>query len=253
MSLPDLLAAATFDGAHLNAAIGDHWLQGRTAYGGLSAAIALAAVKAHYGDLPPLRSAQIAFVGPLAGSVHATPHLLRRGKNSAFVACDVTSADGVGLRALFLFMAARASTIAYGSLPAPVTDAPETNLVDPEKMPPGFLANFDMAHWIRRDAGYVRWARLRDRAALDPEVELLVIADALPPAAMALAPQWGPFSTTSWQLNLVTNQVRTTDGWWLLDADTHYAGDGASSQSMTIWNRSGSPIATATQSVALFI
>ena len=63
--------------------IAPEWLQGRTAYGGLSAAIALASAKAGYADLPPLRSAQIAFVGPLSGDVTATPALLRRGKNSA--------------------------------------------------------------------------------------------------------------------------------------------------------------------------
>jgi len=70
---------------------------------------------------------------------------------------------------------------------------------------------------------------------------------------MALAKAWGPVSTTTWQLNLVTDLPVTRDGWWLLGANTLHAGNGSSSQLMTIWNRDGAAVATATQSVALFV
>jgi acyl-CoA thioesterase len=62
-----------------------NWLQGRTAYGGFSAALALHAAKAAVPDLPPLRSALIAFIGPLSGTVEVSATLLRRGRNAAFV------------------------------------------------------------------------------------------------------------------------------------------------------------------------
>lgn len=240
-------------GDGFRATIGDHWLQGRTAYGGASAAMALMAVKAAFADLPPLRSAQIAFVGPVSGEVTMAPQLLRRGKNSAFVGCDVIGSDGVGLRALFLFMASRESAIDHLDLVPPSYDPPEADPVDPETLPQGFLRNFDLAGAAERNAGFVRWARLRERDGIDAEVELVAIADALPPAAMRLAKQWGPISSATWQLNFVTDAPATRDGWWLLGADTLHAGHGSSSQSMTIWNRDGDPIATATQSVALFV
>ncbi len=249
MTLPQLSS----DGPVYRATIEDNWLQGRTAYGGASAAVALAAIKAAVPALPPLRSAQIAFVGPLAGEVTASPVLLRRGKNSAFIACDVTGSDGIGIRTLFLFMGSRDSAIAHLDLPAPDAGEPEDDLVDPSKLPQGFLANFDLSNWGNKSAGFVRWCRLRERDGLDPEVELIAIADALPPAAMGLAPAWGPISTTTWQLNLVTDAPATRDGWWLLSADTQHAGKGSSSQTMTIWNRDGEPVATAQQSVALFV
>lgn len=252
MSLPALLSATRFDGTTLSADIGDDWLQGRTAYGGLSAAIALHAVKAAVPDLPPLRSAQIAFVGPLAGTVRATPVLLRRGKNSAFIDCTVAGDEGCGLRALFLFMARRDSAIAHNALAAPPVPLGEDR-VDPSKVPQGFLSNFELSVWHADNGDVCRWVRLRDRDGLDPETELVCVADALPPAAMTLAKQWGPISTTTWQLNLVTDAPATADGWHLLEARTLYAGDGNSSQDMRIWNRNGSKIATATQSVALFI
>lgn len=249
MSLPKIER----DKDDYRATLGDHWLQGRTAYGGASAAIALSAIKAAFSDLPPLRSAQIAFVGPLAGNVRATPTLLRRGKNSAFVSCDVIGSDGIGLRTLFLFMASRESAINFLDLPAPDAGAPEERPVDPDKLPQGFLRNFDLSHWADDPNGFTRWVRLQDRADIDPEIELVTIADALPPAAMSLAKAWGPISTTTWQLNLVTDAPTTRDGWWLLGAKTLQAAHGSSSQNMTIWNRDGEAIATATQSVALFI
>ena len=240
------------DGDGFVATIGDEWLQGRTAYGGLSAAVALAAIQATYADLPPLRSAQIAFVGPLSNEVRAVPALLRRGKNSAFVACDVSSGDDIGLRTLFLFMASRPSAITHLDLTAPdfaLTDA----RVDPVKVPQGFLKNFELSPWEMADGTVRRWVRLHNREGIDPAVELIAVADALPPAAMTLAREWGPISTTTWQLNMVTDHPVSDDGWWLLEARTLHAGDGSSSQTMTIWNRDGEPVATATQSVALFI
>ena len=253
MSLPSVERDGELDRGGFCATIGDGWLQGRTAYGGASAAIALAATKAVFTDLPPLRCAQVAFVGPIAGRVRLMPTLLRRGKNSAFIACDVTGSDGLGLRAMFLFMASRDSAINYENLTAPPHDVPEIDAVDPATRPQGFLSNFDFARGARRDAGYLRWARLRDRSNVDVETELLVIADALPPAAMIFAKDWGPVSTASWQINLVSDAPFTCDGWWLLGADTLHAGHGSSSQMMTIWNHDGNAVATATQSVALFV
>ncbi|CAM3040883.1 Thioesterase family protein [Sphingomonas antarctica] len=250
MSLPEILAAATFDGATMRAEIAEGWLQGRTAYGGLSAAIALAAAKAGLPDLPPLRSAQIAFVGPLAGVVTATPTLLRRGKNSAFVGVDVVGESGVGLRALFLFMAPRESAIAHDDLPAPAIPLPDAPM-DSERLPQGFLRNFDVMPWDRGKGTIRAWRRLRERAGLDPEIELMAIADALPPAAMSLIDGWGPISTTTWQFNVI--EAAAGDGWFLLEAVANHAAHGASVQAMNLWNHEGRAVATATQSVALFI
>lgn len=250
MSLPQILDTAQFDGTTLTAEIGEHWLQGRTAYGGLSAAIALAAAKAALPDLPPLRSAQIAFIGPLAGAVTATPQLLRRGKNSAFVAVDVIGEGGIGLRALFLFMSPRESAIAHDDLTAPSLPLPDTAVT--ATAGPGFLANFEVMPWQRGKGSFRAWRRLRERHNLDPEIELVAIADALPPAAMSLIEGWGPISTTTWQLNVI-EAGSGTDGWFLLEAVTDHAADGASAQYMAIWNHGGRAVATATQSVALFI
>jgi len=51
---------------------------------------------------------------------------------------------------------------------------------------------------------------------------------------------------------LLTPTPVTRDGWWLLSAQSDYAKNGCSSQSMMIWNADGQPIAQGMQSVAIF-
>lgn len=254
MSLPALLAAATPDDTSLVARIEPQWLQGRTAYGGLSVALAYAAARRIADDLPPLRSVQVAFVGPLADLVSADPVLLRRGKNSAFIGCDVGGEAGLGLRAMFLFAASRPSALAWSDLaPPPQYDRMKGDVRGVAQNIPSFIANFEV--FDSGDAprhGFRRWMRLRERDGLDPVLEVIAIADALPPAAVALAREFGPLSTMTWQLNFVTDAPTTDDGCWLVESLTLDVGAGISSQAMTIWNRAGEAVATATQSVALF-
>jgi acyl-CoA thioesterase len=94
--------------------------------------------------------------------------------------------------------------------------------------------------------------RLTERDGLDPMIELVAIADCLPPAALKLVGGPAPVSSMTWQLNLLGPTPRTRDGWWLLRAAADYAKDGSSSQSMGIWNTDGTPVAEQVQSVAIF-
>jgi acyl-CoA thioesterase len=236
--------------------IPDGWLQGRTSYGGLSAALALHAAQQSDDDLPPLRSAQVAFIGPLSGDVVIRASRLRRGRNAAFVQADVESAAGLGLRATFVFMSAVESALDYQVGGAPDFPHPQPG----DKTFRGtsavaFTQNFELLD--RRDgtlgpAEWLRWARLDQRDGLDPMVELIAVADCLPPAALKLIGGPAPCSSMTWQLNLLGPRPQTTDGWWLLRTDTDYAKAGSSSQAMMIWNADGQPVAEQIQSVAIF-
>jgi acyl-CoA thioesterase len=236
--------------------IPDAWLQGRTSYGGLSAALALHAAQCSDVDLPPLRSALVAFVGPLSGDVVIRATRLRRGRNAAFVQADVESAAGLGLRATFVFMGAVESKVDYQ-----VGRAPDFPVPTPEQATfkghsaVSFSQNFELLD--RRDdtvgaAEWLRWVRLNERDGLDPMVELIAVADCLPPAALKLIGGPAPVSSMTWQLNLLGAAPVTTDGWWLLRASADYARDGSSSQQMAIWNSAGDPVAEQLQSVAIF-
>mgnify|MGYP000397930698 CR=1 FL=1 len=235
--------------------IPDAWLQGRTAYGGISSALALHAAQQSDSDLPPLRSAQVAFIGPLSGAVTIRAQRLRRGRNAAFIQADVESEAGLGLRATFVFMGPVASTVDHqaGTTPEFAPPTPETTVYHGFKGV-SFTQNFDLLD--QRDGlgptEWLRWVRLKEREGLDPMVEIMAVADCLPPAALKLIGGPAPVSSMTWQLNLLTPVPTTRDGWWLLRASSDYAKDGSSSQAMAIWNTDGTPIGEQTQSVALF-
>jgi len=250
----EILAAATPIEGGFRAQIPSDWLQGRTAYGGLSSALALHAAQGIEPDLPPLRSAQVSFIGPLSGAVRVTATKLRRGRTAAFIQADIVSDAGLGYRAVFVFMAEQPSRVELKgglarTLPPPAADA--KLYTGPDEF---FTGNFNFLDLkAPGEAEWLRWARLRDPAGIDPMVEVLALADALPPAAFKLfGKDFVPLSSVTWIVNLLTPTPATTDGWWLLSAETQHAVNGGSSQSMMVWNADGVPVAQGMQSVAIF-
>jgi acyl-CoA thioesterase len=257
MSLPDTLSTIRRIDDGFAAVVPDDWMQGRTSYGGFSSALALEAARNLAPDLPPLRSAQIAFVGPLAGEVEVRARILRRGRNASWVSAEIASAAGVGLVATFVFMGAVESSLHLHEVPAPAGwIAPEDAVRFPEGRGPGFSLHFDRAFGLPRSEQKLPeltwWVRLKDREGLDPMVELLLCGDALPPGVLPLMEARTPLSSMTWQVNLLTPLPQSRDGWWLLRAAGNYAEKGCSSQDMAIWNADGTAVAVGMQSIALF-
>lgn len=254
-ALATLLATAQSIDSGFAVDIPTGWLQGRTAYGGLSSALALHAAKLCEPDLPPLRSALIAFVGPLSGRVTVTAEKLRRGRNAAFIETTIRSEAGLGYRATFVFMRDVPSTIAHDQLKPSPHGPPlaDTPLFTGE--PDFFTGNFNF-HDLKSGvsgAEWLRWGRLIDRDGLDPETALIAVADGLPPAAFALLrDNRVPMSSLTWIVNVLVPRPTTTDGWWLLHTRTDRAIGGYSSQHMTVWNAEGQPVIDAMQGVAVF-
>jgi len=256
ISLKNILDSAVPTETGFNAAIPETWLQGRTAYGGLSSALALNAAQRCEPDLPPLRSAQVSFIGPLAGAVTVTATKLRRGRTAAFIQADVASEAGLGLRATFVFMSDQPSRIDYDagvSVDRKPPASGEKLYTGPEEFFTGNFNFLDLKDPALGEADLLRWARMREHDALDPMVHLMAVADGLPPAAFKLLGKgFTPVSSLTWIVNLLTPAPTTTDGWWLLQAKSGYARNGCSSQEMRIWNADGQLMAEGMQSVAIF-
>ncbi len=256
--LPALIAALVpGDDGSARVTIPANWLQGRTCYGGVSAALALHVARQAAPDLPPLRSAQVAFVGPLAGTVTIRARLLRRGRNAAFVHAAIEGEAGLGLSATFVFMRPGESVIDHAAAPAAPVPAPgPDDQVSGGIAAVAFTQNFafvDRPAEAHGPAEWLRWVRLEDREGLDPEIELVAIGDCLPPAALKLVTgKPMPLSSLTWQIDLLAPAKASAGGWWLLGATTDHARNGGSSQRMTIWDNGGAPVAAQMQSVALF-
>ncbi|MES2781285.1 MAG: thioesterase family protein [Pseudomonadota bacterium] len=256
MNLASLLAQFTPGATTHRISIPPTWHQGRTSYGGLSSVLAYQAAKMAANDLPPLQSAQIAFVGPLWGDIEISAHILRRGKNTAFVQAEIMGSDGVGLMCNFIFMNRRQSHLDYANVAAPKFP-PIPSGENVRSGPPEFFTGHMQYPDKRLELGLATnrlasWHRLTEHEGLDHIAELICIGDALPPSAMGLMTEKGMVSSMNWQINMLTDVPTTENGWWFLSSETHHAGNGASSQYMTVWNSRGEAVLTGMQSVAIF-
>jgi acyl-CoA thioesterase len=236
------------------------WRQGRTLYGGLSAALCLEACVRSFPDLPPLRSAQIAFVGPAAEDLRIRAAVLRQGKSTTFVTADLTSAGQAATHATFCFGAARASTYLRHAARAPEAPAPAA-LPDyfPLDRRPAFAQHYEVKLAAggppvsgAKDGDILLWARHADAAAPANAVSLLALADVPPPAAFSMFTAPAPISTMTWTIDFLDDAALSSGGWKLLRSTAQTIRDGYSAQTMAIWDDAGTAIALGQQTVAVF-
>lgn len=239
--------------------IPDDWMQGRTTYGGLTAALCLQAALPVSGGRP-VRSAQVAFVGPVSGDVTCQATLLREGKNTVFASVRMHGADGVAAEAILAFGTHRESALDFTHLPAPkVTQPEETPSYFGDHGRPAFTRHFNMrlASGSRPLSGTPHadvslWMRHKDPAFAPGPVSLLAIADAPPPAAMSMLTEPARISSMTWMAEFLTDRIETEGGWFLARHVADTAQDGYSSQAMTMWNAKGQPVLVGRQTIAVF-
>lgn len=245
----------------VEAHIPENWMQGRATFGGLTAALSFQAALGLVEDIP-IRSAQVAFVGPVGGDVSIKPTLLRQGKNTAFVSVDITAESGVTAQSIFAFGKARESAIHFDDMPMP--DVPAPSDIEPFFKPglprPGFSSNFDMriALGDRPVSGSDQksiglWMRHTDPDTPQDATAILAIGDAPPPAVMSMFKQPSRISSMTWMAEFMTDDIQTDpEGWFFAQHTAQLAKDGYSSQSMRLWNRQGEPILVGRQTIAVF-
>jgi len=247
------------DESSYKAEITQSWMQGRTTYGGLSAAICLAAVTKSFPDLPPLRSAQINFIGPVGGEVNIETKVLRQGRSVAYVSAEMFGEKGLATSAVFCFGAARDSKLNDDFIDTPnVPSVEESEDFFKQKQGPGFTSHFDCLSAKggfpasgSAESEHFIWVRHKDKSATDLAA-LIGIADMPPPAVLPMFTEFAPISSMTWMFNIMNNNTATEDGWWLMRTAAEYAHQGYSSQDMQIWNRAGELVLTGRQNVAIF-
>ena len=253
------------DGAKgYRAKIPTSWMQGRTAYGGLTTGLAMRAVMRAFDDLAPLRSVMVSFLGPVTEEPVFIPHLLRRGRSVTHISVDVVCDGQIGARIALVFGAGRDSEIEVtsqgtGAIATPKACEPFTP-PQAEGFVPAFFLRFDtrLIDGARpvtgADTGYIHcWSRHKDERSRGDLSSLLAIGDVLPPAALSMAKRLAPVSSVTWMFNLLTDDPQTKDGWWRVDTRISSAQNGYSSQIMNVWNTDGELVAQGQQSVAIFL
>ena len=260
MTLSDLLASRRPAGAGFSIDIPESWTQGRTVYGGLSAALCLQAALDRVEPERALRSALVSFVGPASESVEVTAEPLRSGRNATSVRASLAQDGAPATEALFTFAAPRPSQLDRSGLKQTIPPpGPEAAALTFPPAAPAFTARFEFVPVFggapfsgAAEPDQAFWVRHRDRAMFGHPLEILSLADALPPAIAATLSEFRPVASMTWMIDLLAAAPSTEEGWWLLRSRADHAADGFSSQDMTVWNAAGEMIARGRQMVAVF-
>ncbi|WP_114522440.1 thioesterase family protein [Altererythrobacter sp. ZODW24] len=258
MSIKNFLDGLKREGDAFVTADGGDWMQGRTMYGGASSLLAYAAATRTFTDLPPLRAAQVGFVGPVGAESTTTARILRQGRSVTQVETEIHSNGALAHRGLWLFGSAREANAEYPAgppepRPLPVDQAEELPF---SNVAPSFIGQYE----IRRaqessgkgDPIVRRWFRLKDREGLDPIAEMVLVGDTLPPGSMRQMQRRGPISSINWSFNILDTEPVTHNGWWLAETAGEHAADGFSSERLKLWNSDEKLVMTGFQCAAIF-
>ena len=241
--------------------LGEDWLQGRSSFGGLQAAMAVVAMRALLPADLPLRVLQTTFVGPVpAGELAVSARLLRAGKNVSHVEARIEVAGETACLLVGVFGAARDSQIALRLAAAPPPKAPDASFPFPHLpgLTPAFLQHFRMA-WAEGTAPFTGSQATATRiwlqhveASGNAEADLVALADVIPSPALSMLKKFAPASSLTWTLELLEPAAPQGEGWWRADTEMHSARDGYVAQTSMLHAPDHRVVALARQAVVVF-
>lgn len=252
-----LVSAQRADGA-LTVNVSDGWLQGRSLFGGLQAALALEAMRAVYAGGAPLRTLQVSFMAPVPpGEVRVQAQLLRSGKSTSHVQAQIVDGAQVLCTAIGIFGTARES---------PVKLAPAWAAVDgkPREFPyvpgvtPSFTQHFSV-RWLRGGMPFTGATQPENVIEIDmrdggyaSEAHVLAIADFIPPLALSLLKKPAFGSSMTWMIEFLADPSGLPLQGWRMDAEMTAAGEGYTSQTGLLWGPDRRAVALSRQSMVVF-
>jgi acyl-coenzyme A thioesterase PaaI-like protein len=258
-SFSALMQTAKEDAGAVTVDVPGDWMQGRSVFGGLQAAIALRSMR----SLVPasvLRTLQATFVAPVAeGPVRATAAVLRSGKNATHVEARIVEGAATLAIVIGVFGAPRSSSVSVTPSQPPIEAGKIFDFHYVPGVMPSFVQHFD-ARWLEgmppftgsTSRQHVVEIRMRDEGPAT-EGHVVAIADFIPPLALTHLVAPAPGSTLTWMLELLDHRaLHLPLAGWRVDAELASAGDGYTSQSVMVWGPGGAPVARSHQSMLVF-
>lgn len=262
MNYSELLARTELGPDSATQELTPDWLQGRTAFGGWQAALAVQAMRQAVGAEAPLRTLQVNFIGPVEpGRVTATAEPLRQGRSATQAEARILSDGQLRFQSVGIFGRARDSRLQERpEAPAPihaldgVEDVPYL-----EGISPAFTQHFRM-RWAdgglpfsgARHGNAQIHVKFRD-SGLDTEAHVIALADAIPPTAICMLEERTMISSMNWTLELIAPEAAIgRDVWVRFDAELTAARDGYGWQNASLWTETGELVALSRQCVAIF-
>ena len=242
------------------------WSQGRTTFGGLSAALALTRMQQQAGR-QPLRSVSLSFCAPLttdtAFSING--QILQTGRSVTHIESSIIQNAQLCVRLNACYGQQRDSAIRVAQ-PHPPAGA----VGNGQRMPfisgitPEFTQHTELAFvsgglpFSNSPHDHLRgWMRFREGDAAMTSAHVVALTDAWPPVMLQKLSTPSPCATVTWNLELVTppeqlaTPLRSTDWLWY-EADIRHAHDGYGYTEARIAAADGTLLALSRQLVVIY-
>ncbi len=246
-----------------------NWAQGRTVYGGLTAALIFDCMQREVladkpDEMRPIRYLNLSFIGPLLTDevLEIAVEMLRAGRSASQLVAKVIQNDRVCVVAQGCFGVQRQSKIS-------ITDKENHNMSPPRKanflpqipkVVPKFLRHFDMNlqagrfPFMHSKKDYMHgWMRFKKAPSEFNDNHLIAAIDAWPCTVLQQLKLPAPASTMNWNLEFTqaAAPVKATD-WVAYQAHTEHARDGYVFSDAKVWSQAGELLVLSRQTVGVF-
>lgn len=244
------------------------WGQGRTTFGGLSAALLVHKIEQkHTADDDVFRSLSVNFCGPLLTDqlCEIDTQELRSGKSVSHFQGQITQEQKLVTHLAACFSKNRESKIVVETSTKELAEAGEGKRLPYIKgLTPEFTQHIDFAYHSggfpftnSKDNHLHGWMRFKDMQGELSNAHLVALIDAWPPATTIKLRGPAPSATVTWALNLVTPLAElaeplTGDSWLWYEADITQAGNGYGHTQAKIYTASGILLAISNQLVVAY-
>ncbi len=242
----------------------DDWMQGRTAYGGLIAAMALKSMRGHVSQERKLRSLIFSFVGPINFEpFFIQTQLLRSGKSVTTIESKLIQNNKICCTAVGSFGVDRNSKIKIAPIKRLEMQDPSKVIELPyiEGLTPAFTRHFDY-RWALGEFPFSGkggqeiggWINFREKTNCLTEEWLIALADAWPTPVLSKLKEPAAASTLTWTLGFVHLDRLTCseNEWWAYHCVIDSAERGYTHERSTVWDPEGQLAVHSQQTATVF-
>lgn len=242
------------------------WLQGRTIFGGLVAAMLMQKAVLTINDpLKKVLSCSITFVGPVQeAKVRLTAEILRQGKSVTTIEVRLWQDEAVQSILIASFGTERETHIKVSNEKlAPDYPAVEQLHIVPKHLPfPECFKQFELT-WAEghypisgtKQPDFGGWSRFDPNLHEDRPMQvsdLLALMDVWPPGVLPLFKIPAPSSSLTWHISFVHSLQQNMHDWFKYKVFTDYADHGYSTENAYLWDKNNRLIAISRQTVTVF-
>lgn len=240
------------------------WTQGRTLFGGISAALCYQAAENLIEDGRPVRSFHVNFIGPINfdSPIVIKAEILRTGKSVTQILATASQNERVCSMAQVCFGVKRESKLLSVAPEKHSMEVPKKGKFIPQipKIVPEFIQHFNLAldkgsfGFGKSDEAHLYgWSRYKKAPSEMKMAYLIALMDAWPPTMFQLLRLPAPASTMSWDVEFIDPELSLhPEQWFASETEARHIRDGYGHEEAKFWDQNGNLLALSRQVVTVF-